>query len=434
MPDLSQLNNPNVLLGALVAAILVIALAASAAAALARRRREAASLSAIDFVRGSFASQLSRGVPMDELLLQMVEALRDGFKLETAELWLCAGGTLRLAVAEPRADRSPIPISPAEETIAANARVSSAAWARVWLPALLEGRDAATLRIAPVSHGGQLFGLIVVERRRKGETLAAEVDVTLEEVARELGAALNKARLDSSLQESLEQLRQQAAELQASRGRLVAAADAERRRIERNLHDGAQQHLVALAVKVRLLEQFSERDPERAKALMNQLQDDVRSAIEELRSLAHGIYPPLLSSAGLAVALAAACRRAPIVADVQAEGVGRHPPEIEAAVYFCCLESLQNAAKYAGAGASAQVRVWEDEGGLLFEVCDDGTGFELGGNAEGAGLTNMRDRLGAVDGSLRVVSDSNGTRIHGVVPLTGAGVQLTPIPTSTAQG
>jgi signal transduction histidine kinase len=425
VPDLSQLDRPNILLGVLVAMILVIALATSAAAAVTRRRKEAASLSAIDFVRSSFASQLSRGVPMDELLLQMVEALRDGFRLDAAELWLCDGGSLRLAAAEPSAPMKAIPISPAEETIAANAHVSSAAWAKVWLPALLEGREQATLRVAPVSNGGQLFGLVVAQRARKSESLAAEIDVTLDEVARELGVALKKAHLDSSLQDSLEQLRQQAAELQASRGRLVAAADAERRRIERNLHDGAQQHLVALSVKVRLLEQFAERDPARAKSLMNQLQEDVGSAIEELRSLAHGIYPPLLSSAGLAVAMSAACRRAPLPATVEADGVGRHAPEIEAAVYFCCLEAMQNAAKHAGPGATARVRIWEDAGSLLFEVCDDGAGFETNGLADGAGLTNMRDRLGAVGGTLRVQSDGHGTRIHGVVPASASSVDPT---------
>jgi len=422
VPDLSQLDRPNIFLGVLVAAILLIAAATSAASALTRRRREAASLSAIDFVRSSFASQLSRGVPMNELLLQMVEALRDGFKLDAAELWLCAGGSLGLAAAEPRAERKPIPITPAEETIAANARVSSAAWAKVWLPALLEGREQATVRVAPVSNGGQLFGLVVAQRARKGESLGAKIDVTLEEVARELGVALKKAHLDSSLQDSLEQLRQQAAELQASRGRLVAAADAERRRIERNLHDGAQQHLVALSVKVRLLEQFAERDPERARSLMKQLREDVGSAIEELRSLAHGIYPPLLSSAGLGVALSAACRRAPLPASLQADGVGRYAPEIESAVYFCCLEAMQNAAKYAGAEASASVRIREEAGGLLFEVSDDGPGFETGRLTDGAGLTNMRDRLGAVGGTLRVESGGGGTLIRGVLPLSGTGI------------
>ena len=418
MPDLSRLDSPTLLLAALVAAILVVAVATSAASALSRRHRETKTLSAIGFVRSSFAGQLARGVPIEELLLQMVEALRDGFKLDSAELWLCEGGRLRLAAAEPRAQKKPVAITPAEETIAANAHVSSAAWAKVWLPALLEERNHASLRLAPISNSGQLFGMVVAERSQNGESLAAEVDVTLEEVARELGVALKKAHLDSSLQESLEQLRRQAAELQASRGRLVAAADAERRRIERNLHDGAQQHLVALSVKVRLVEQLAERDPERARSLMNQLQEDVKSAIEELRSLAHGIYPPLLSSAGLGAAMSAASRRAPLPTTLEADGVGRRAPEIEAAVYFCCLEALQNAAKHAGAGASAHVRVWEDEGGLLFEVSDDG-GFDARRHLDGAGLTNMRDRLGAIGGSLRVDSNDHGTWILGVVPVSG---------------
>ncbi|TMD74638.1 MAG: hypothetical protein E6I81_00020, partial [Chloroflexi bacterium] len=157
---MSRLVSPTVLLAALVATILIVAVVASSASAVARRRRETKSLSAIDFVRSSFAGQLARGVPIEELLLQMVEALRDGFKLDLAELWLCEGGSLRLAAAEPRAERQPIPITPAEEAIAANAHVSSASWARVWMPALLEGRDHATLRLAPVSNSGQLFGLV----------------------------------------------------------------------------------------------------------------------------------------------------------------------------------------------------------------------------------------------------------------------------------
>src|SRR5260370_25475508 len=151
---------------------------------------------------------------------------------------------------------------------------------------------------------------------------------------------------------------------------------------------------------------------------MERLHGGVTAAIEELRSWAQGTSPPVLSSSDLGEALAAACRRAPLAASVEADGVRRHSPEIEAAVYFCCLEALQNAAKYAGEGASARVHIWEEAGGLLFEVSDDGAGFEAGRQVEGAGLTNMRDRLGAVGGTLRVESDErNGTRISGVVPV-----------------
>ena len=410
--------DPALILVGLLAVVVLAAVLYSIVTAGMRRRSQGASLSAIDFARGSFARQLNSGVPLPELLRQLVEALTDTFKLDAAELWLCADGALSLAASEPQQQRARVPITMAEESIAANARVSSAAWAKVWLPALLDGRTERPMRIAPVSHSGQLFGLIVAERARRGEHLAEETDETLEEVAREVGVAVNKARLDSALQESLERLRRQAAELQASRGRLVAAADEERRRIERNLHDGAQQHLVALAVKARLIEQFADRDPERAKTLISQLQDDVKSAIEELRSLAHGIYPPLLSGAGLGEAMTAACRRAPLPSSLEAGVVGRYAPEVEAAVYFCCLEALQNAAKHAGAGASARVRIWEEAGGLLFEISDDGAGFENSKDGEGAGLTNMRDRLGAVGGTLRVESGAgHGTRIQGAVPV-----------------
>jgi signal transduction histidine kinase len=413
------LDSAALILLGLLAAMLALGAIYGLIASNNRSRKEGGSLSAIDFARGSFAAQLSHGVPMADLLLQMVEAMRDSFKLDAAELWLNDGGLLRLTASEPKRDRAPIKITPAEESIAVNARVSGAAWAKVWLPDLLRDRAETYLRVAPVSHSAQLFGLIVAERSRRGENLAAEADETLEEVAREVGVAVNKSRLDSALQASLERLRKQAAELQASRGRLVAAADEERRRIERNLHDGAQQHLVALAVKARLVEQLAERDPERARSLMNQLQDDVKSAIEELRALAHGIYPPLLSSAGLGEAITAACRRAPLPTEVDANVAARYPPEIEAAVYFCCLEALQNAAKHGGPGVSAQVRIREEAGALLFEVCDDGAGFETNQHGDGAGLTNMRDRLGAVGGTLRVESSAGrGTRIEGVVPVT----------------
>jgi hypothetical protein len=233
------LDSAALILVGLLAAMLALGAVYGLITSSTRRRKEGGSLSAIDFARGSFATQLSHGVPMADLLLQMVEAMRDSFKLDAAELWLNEGGLLRLTASEPKRERAPIPITPAEESIAVNARVSGAAWAKVWLPDLLRDRAETYLRVAPVSHSAQLFGLIVAERSRRGENLAGEADETLEEVAREVGVAVNKARLDSALQESLDRLRKQAAELQASRGRLVAVADAERRRIERPVSQAA---------------------------------------------------------------------------------------------------------------------------------------------------------------------------------------------------
>jgi signal transduction histidine kinase len=201
------------------------------------------------------------------------------------------------------------------------------------------------------------------------------------------------------------------------------AADAERRRIERDLHDGAQQYLVAIAVKARLIQQLARTDPAKGLALTQDLVRDVESALNELRTLAQGIYPPLLSSGGLAEALAAACRRTPIQVRLEADGLARYPTELEAAVYYCCLEALQNASKHAGDGTSASLRLWEEAGILRFEVDDDGAGFDPAHGTAGAGLTNMRDRIGAVGGTLRIESAPGaGTQVHGAVP-TGASTQ-----------
>ena len=231
--------------------------------------------------------------------------------------------------------------------------------------------------------------------------------------------SMRDGRIEAASPQSIEKLRRQAAELQASRARIVAAADEERRRIERNLHDGAQQRQLGIALKARLIEQVASKDPGRAMSLLNQLPDEAMAALDELRVLAQGIYPPLLSSTGLGEALADACRRAPLPAAVEVDGIGRYPREVESAVYFCCLEALNNAGKHAGHGASARIRVWAEDGALHFEFADDGRGFEAGSEPPGAGLTNMRDRLAAVGGMLAIDSTTGeGTRVRGVVPLS----------------
>jgi signal transduction histidine kinase len=229
------------------------------------------------------------------------------------------------------------------------------------------------------------------------------------------------------LQESLRQLQRRAEELQASRARVVAAADAERRKIERNLHDGAQQHLVALAVTVRLAQQLAETDPQQAQELLGQLGHDLQDAVQELRDLAHGIYPPVLMDRGLVAAFESAATRAPLPVEIVTDGeVGRFPQEVEAAVYFCCLEALQNAGKHAGAGAAATVTIGRAVGAdgldvLAFMVADDGAGFDPAGTVgRGHGFVNMRDRLGAIGGTVEVDSaPGRGTRVSGTVPVDG---------------
>jgi signal transduction histidine kinase len=225
--------------------------------------------------------------------------------------------------------------------------------------------------------------------------------------------------------DSVADLRRQTRELRASRARIVAAADAERRRIECDLHDGAQQHLTSLSVRLLMAAKLAGQDPELA-SLLEQLGAEVRDTAQELRSLAHGIYPPLLRANGLADALFAAASHATLPTMVQAGSAGRYPADVEAAVYFCCLEAMQNACKHAGEQATIRLRVREEAGTLTFEVTDDGAGFDAAGfdaagfdaagRGLGAGLLNMADRLGAFGGRLRVDSaPGRGTRVTGTV-------------------
>jgi signal transduction histidine kinase len=224
-------------------------------------------------------------------------------------------------------------------------------------------------------------------------------------------------QLHSALQHSLEGLRRTNDELQASRARIVAAADAERRRIERDLHDGAQQNLTSLGVKLLLAATLAGQDPVLA-GLLEDLGAELKDTARGLRNLVHGIYPPLLRENGLAVALSDAARLCTLPTTVRAASLGRYPADVEAAVYFCCLEAMQNACKHAGERATIGLRVREEPGTLRFDVTDDGAGFDGAGRGLGAGLRNMADRMGAFGGRLLVESaPGEGTQVTGTVPV-----------------
>jgi signal transduction histidine kinase len=200
----------------------------------------------------------------------------------------------------------------------------------------------------------------------------------------------------------------------------VTAQDAERKRLERNIHDGAQQQLVALAVKLKLADTLVDRDASKAHDALAQLQADTTRTLEDLRDLARGIYPPLLADEGLGAALRAQARRAAVPVDVDVVLDRRYLPEVEAAVYFSCLEALQNVAKYAGA-SRATVRVRDDAGELVFEVSDDGRGFDPSVNGRGTGLQGIADRLGALDGALEVRSaPGEGTSVTGRISVSAS--------------
>lgn len=371
-----------------------------------------------DEVLRTWGSRLSRSIPMDELLLQLAESLRKVLVLRRAEIWTGTPDRLELVVSVPDRNAPPLLLGPQESPVVTRAGVTGNAWLEVWLPSLLAGREPSQLRVAPAAHSGTLLGLLVIERAADGDVFTDEDDRVLTELARQVGLALHNVQLDSALQESLENLKQANDDLQASRARIVATGDAERRKIERNLHDGAQQHLVALAVNLRLTKDMLGDDPEGAAEMLDALADSVKDTIQELRNLAHGIYPPLLMDSGLPEALRAAASRSPLDTSVDADGIGRYPSEVEAAVYFCCLEALQNAGKHAPE-AEVRIIVRETVGKLHFEVGDDGPGFDATTAKAGHGFMNMSDRVGAIGGTVDWRSAPGaGTTVLGEIPLS----------------
>jgi len=256
--------------------------------------------------------------------------------------------------------------------------------------------------VVPVRHQGELLGALSVHKG-PGDPVTLAEDKLLADVAAQAGLVLHNVRLIE--------------ELRASRQRLVAAQDEERRKIERNIHDGAQQQLVALAVKQRLVAGLIDRDQEKAKALIEDVQRETAEALADLRDLARGIYPPLLADKGLPAALEAQARKSIVSTVVEFDGGARYAQEIESAVYFCCLEALQNVAKYANA-PSAWIRLAEGDDVLTFEVSDDGVGFDPGARGYGTGLQGMADRLAALGGEREVRSaPGGGTTVMGRLPV-----------------
>jgi len=296
--------------------------------------------------------------------------------------------------------------------------------ARVWLKVGSEWRPAATWppeatasRPMP-SHDGELpdFEDTAVEIRHQGELLGA---LTLEmrpsdpmnpskerivgDLASQTGLVLRNVRLVDDLRES--------------RRRIVTAQDARAKKLERDIHDGAQQQLVALAVKLGLVERLVATDPERASSMLAEAKAETNDALSDLRDLARGIYPPLLADKGLAAALEGQARKSSVPVEVEPDGIGRYPQETEAAVYFSCLEALQNVAKYAQA-TKATVRLSQANGNLTFEVSDDGIGFDPVVASHGTGLQGIADRLASLGGELEIRSaPGDGTTVAGRLPL-----------------
>jgi signal transduction histidine kinase len=330
-------------------------------------------------VLADLSERLAQEYAVDNVLERVASTLAAGVGADRVVIWLHVGSELHPTAAWPtNADAAPI-VLPDQS-----------------VPDELDGMRAFAVR-----HQGEILGAIGVGKPSSDPISPAD-ERLVGDLAGQAGLVLRNVRLIE--------------DLLASRQRLVAAQDQERRRIERNIHDGAQQQLVALAVKVRLAEQMVTRDPEKAVALLSELGGHVQETLDDLRDLARGIYPPLLADQGLVAALEAQARKSAIPVAVSPNGVGRYPQEVEGGVYFCVLEALQNVAKYAHA-RSVDVRLVASKGSLAFEVADDGRGFDPA-TASGSGLTNMRDRLEALRGSLVIRSSpGSGTTIVGRVPV-----------------
>jgi signal transduction histidine kinase len=267
----------------------------------------------------------------------------------------------------------------------------------------------------PVNHQGELLGALSVTKPASEPLTPADLAL-VSDLADHAGLVLRNVRLAEDLRARLD-------DLKAAQTRIVRAQDEERRKLERNIHDGAQQQLVALAVKLRMADTLVGRDDDRARGLLGDLQTEVGDALNDLRDLARGIYPPLLADKGLPAALDAQARKAAVPTTVVADGVGRFSEDVEATVYFSCLEALQNVAKYAEATA-ATITLRSDDGHLEFTVADDGRGFDPNVTGYGTGLQGIVDRVAANGGTVQVRSAPGaGTSLTGRIP---AGTERVP--------
>ena len=342
-------------------------------------------------VLSRFSEQVGETYSGEDIHVRMVRLLAEGTGATSAAVWLKVGEEYR-------------PV---------------ATWPTNGLPATVRtdgGRipefEGATTSV-PVKHRGEQLGMLTLVKP-PNEPLTPVEETLVTDLAGQAALLLANSAL-------IEDLR-------ASRQRLVAAQDQERRRLERNLHDGAQQQLVALGVQLGLAQREAQRDAPEVAETLQRLQAQTTDALENLRDLARGVYPPLLADQGLAAAIDAQARRSPLPVRVESDGIGRYPQEIETAVYFCTLEALQNAAKYADP-QEVVVRLREEGGELVFTIEDDGRGFDQARTELGSGLQNMSDRLAALDGQLFVDSrPGEGTVVEGRVAVTSA---VAPVTVST---
>jgi signal transduction histidine kinase len=328
-------------------------------------------------VLSSFSKRVAGEYAIEDVLPRMARIVAEGTGATNAYVWLRHDDEVRLAASWPVSRDANAPVRVIDNE----------------LPAI----NGVTLSV-PVMHDGELLGALTVTKPRNDPVTPVEAGL-VDDLAAQAGLVLRNARLID--------------DLRASRRRIVVAQDARAKALERNIHDGAQQQLVAVALKAGLAEQFVGRDDARARELLIGARTEAHEALESLRELAHGIFPPLLAAEGLVTALVAQANKAAVPTTVEADSVGRYSQDLESAVYFCCLEAIQNVAKYARA-SSVVVHLKHAGGVLSFSVKDDGVGFEPTADRRGTGMANMLDRLEALGGTLNVDSSpGKGTTVTG---------------------
>jgi signal transduction histidine kinase len=337
-----------------------------------------------------FAGRMGGTYAAEDALPRMARVLAEGTGADRAVVWLKDGAELAAGACWPTDGEPP----------------GLVGFAGGRAPAIT-GAD----RVALVYYQGEALGALSVAKR-PGENLTPVESKLMSDLAAQAGLLLHNIGLTG-------QLRARLADLQASRLRIVAAADDQRRRIERDIHDGAQQQLLAIASTLALAESVAGQDEQRERALVAQLKAETSGALETLRDLARGIHPPLLADQGLAAAIRAQAGKAPGPVEVSTNDLGRYPAEIETAVYFCCVEALHNAARHAP-GSAVRISLADPGHGPEFEVTDNGPGFDPAAPPAGSGLRNMSDRLAALGGSCQVDSSpGRGTTVTGRIGLDG---------------
>ena len=340
----------------------------------------------------SFSETVAGRYAAEELPVRMARVLAEGTGAAWSQVWLIVAGRPALAATWPP-DASRAGAETGEDPRRTEA----------------PGRRAQAVR-----HGEELLGVLVVQEQEQVPLTSVE-ERLFSGLAAQAGLVLRGVRLRAELERRASELTSRAGELRLSRQRVVDAQDGQRRLLERDIHDGAQQHLVALAVNLRLAQTLASRSPERADTLLADQQVSAEDAVETLVRLSRGIYPTRLTDDGLKAALRAVAVSSPVRVEVTAEGLGRYDAPLEAAAYFCCLEALQNAAKHAGA-TSVGIDLHQEGDALVLTVSDNGGGFDPGRASMGTGLVNMRDRIESLEGTLTVDSTSRGTCVRASLP------------------